>query len=256
MLNVSSDAAWEKYGEVDPYYGVVSHDRFHAGKLDQDAFSDFFRSGEEHVASVLDAVRGHLDPDFAPSRTLDFGCGVGRLVVPLARLGGHVTGVDVSEGMLREAAANCARLGAHDVALVRSDDRLSAVRGTFDFIHSFIVFQHIPPARGMAIARSMLDRLEPGGAGALHFTYSRRASLARRGVSWMRRTVPFANVAVNLAQGKPWSLPLMQMHSYPLDRLFGLLVEHGCGDAYVQQTDHGGYLGAMLFFRKSAAAAA
>jgi len=126
----------------------------------------------------------------------------------------------------------------------------------FDFVHSFIVFQHIPPARGMVIVRSLLERLEPGGVGALHFTYSRRASLARRSVSWMRRTVPLANSVVNVAQGKPWTYPLMQMHSYRLERLLELLDEHGCRELYLQQTDHGGYLGAMLFFRKSPAAAA
>jgi SAM-dependent methyltransferase len=256
MLNLSSDAAWKKFGSIDPYYGVVSHDRFHAGRMDQEAYTDFFRSGEEHVASVLDRVRRHLAPAFRPDRMLDFGCGVGRLVVPLARLGGRVTGVDVSEGMLREAAANCERQGLSNVELVRSDDRLSAVQGTFDFVHSFIVFQHIPPARGMAIVRSLLARLEEGGVGALHFTYARRASLARRGVSWMRRTVPFANSVVNLAQGKPWAYPLMQMHSYDLNRLLELLNEHGCPETYLYQTDHGGYLGAMLFFRKSAAAGA
>lgn len=252
MLNVRSDAAWEKYGEVDPYFGVVSHEKFRSDRLDGSAYEEFFRSGEEHVEAVLRTIREHLDPGFRPERVLDFGCGVGRLLVPLARTGAAAVGVDVSEGMLKEARKNCDAFSLGGVELVRSDDRLSRVEGSFDFVHSYIVFQHVPPRRGVAILRALVERLREGGVGALHFTYARRAPRVRRTVNWMRRNVPLVNQVVNLAQRRPLLYPLMQMHNYRLDRIFRVLQETGCHHSYVRFTDHGGHLGVMLYFQKRA----
>ena len=116
-------------------------------------------------------MRARLGADFQPRRVLDFGCGVGRLVLPLSRLCEEVVGVDVAEAMLSEAAANCRQAGATNVRLIRGDDRLSGVTGPFDFIHSFIVFQHVPVQRGLVLLERLLDLLAPDGVGALHFTY-------------------------------------------------------------------------------------
>src|SRR5260370_4482580 len=50
-----------------------------------------------------------------------------------------VTGVDVSDAMLKEARGRLKALGLAGVSLIRGDDDLSAVAGAFDFVHSFIV---------------------------------------------------------------------------------------------------------------------
>lgn len=250
MLMEKTDRAWERYGEVDPYFGVCSHDQYLSENLDAGAYAEFFRSGEEHVDFILRTIRHHVSADFHPGRALDFGCGVGRLVVPLAGVCREVVGVDVSEAMLREARANCERHAVGNAELVRSDDALSRVTGRFDLIHSVIVFQHIPPRRGMAILRQLVGRLAENGVGALHFTYGRNASTARKVVHWTRKHVPLANAAVNLAQGRSLGYPMMQMNNYSLNRIFGVLQETGCGDVYAHLTDHGGHLGAILFFRK------
>ena len=59
----------------------------------------------------MDEITRHVDPTFAPSRTLDFGCGVGRVAIPLARRFEHVVGLDVSPGMLTRAAEAAQRQG-------------------------------------------------------------------------------------------------------------------------------------------------
>lgn len=253
MLGGNSDAAWERYGRADPYFGVVAHDRFHGERLDEDARAEFFRSGEEHIRSVLETVHRRIDPTFMPTRALDFGCGVGRLILPLSHACTRVVGADVSDSMLREARRNCEARSITNVELVRSDDRLSAVTGDFDFIHSFIVFQHIPPERGVVILRAMMDRLVDGGVGVLHFTYARRAPALRRLVHRMRKSVPLVNGIVNIVQGRSFLYPMMQMNHYSLNRVFSVLDESGCGGAYARFTDHGGHLGAILFFQKNAA---
>jgi SAM-dependent methyltransferase len=250
MVMRGSDAAWNRYGEIDPYFGVVSHDRFRRENLDDTAIAEFFRSGQTHVDWLVRTIRNRVDEAFTPRRTLDFGCGVGRLLIPLARLCHQVVGVDVSEGMLQEATRNCASHGAFNVNVARSDDRLSLVDGTFDFVHSWIVFQHIPPRRGMVILREIVGRLEHGGVGALHFTYHSTAPRSQRARAWLRSRVPGVNALVNLGRGRPPSYPVMQMNAYDLNRIVALLQSVGCEQVHAHFTDHGGHLGAILVFRK------
>lgn len=245
-----SDAAWNRYGDIDPYFGVLRHDRFHRDRLDDVAIAEFFQSGEAHVDWLLRAIRDGVDEAFAPRRVLDFGCGVGRLLIPLARVSGRVVGVDISEGMLREARHNCASRGVVNVDLALSDDGLSGVEGTFDLIHSWIVFQHILPRRGMLIFQELFRRLDRGGVGALHFTYRSTASRSRRSIGWLRSRMPGVNVLVNIAQRRPPSYPLMQMHAYDLNRIVARLHAAGCDRIHAHLTDHGGHLGVMLMFQK------
>ena len=250
MVRRGSDAAWTRYGELDPYFGVVSHDRFRRENLDDTAVAEFFRSGQTHVDWLVRTIRDRVDETFAPRRTLDFGCGVGRLLIPLARISHKVVGVDVSEGMLHEARRNCTSQGMLNVELARSDDRLSRVGGTFDFVHSWIVFQHIPPRRGMALLQEIVGRLEVGGIGALHFTYASTAPRSQRARAWLRSRGPGVNALVNLARGRSPSYPVMQMNAYDLNRIGALLQGAGCDRLHAHFTDHGGHLGAILVFRK------
>jgi SAM-dependent methyltransferase len=243
-------ALWRRHGRTDPYYGVLNTDAFRGEQLDRPARDAFFASGEADVARTLDAIRRHVAPGFRPTRALDFGCGVGRLVIPLARVAEEVVGVDVAPEMIAEAQRNCAAFGVANARFALSDPRLSAVDGTFDLVHSYIVFQHIPPAQGEPILHALLERLRAGGVGALHFTYARRAPWWRRTVHWLRRSVPPTNAAVNLLQGRPAGAPMFPMYEYRLDRLLDALRDHGCASIHARLTDHGGHLGAVLSFRK------
>lgn len=244
-----AERTWRPLGERDPYFAVCNEPQYRAGTLDAAARAEFFASGEQHVAWVDAFVRSTVAPNFAPRRALDFGCGVGRLTLPLGNRAAEVVGCDVSVGMLAEAERNRAEAGLSNVRFARSDDQLGDVTGTFDFIHSFIVFQHIPTARGLAIAAALVDRLRPGGVGALHFTYRRAAPAWRRAVHHLRRAVPGVNAVVNLAQRRPVDEPMFPMYEYPLHALFDLVTARGCGRVHVAFTDHGGHLGALLVFR-------
>lgn len=254
MFVGNSDAAWERYGKLNPYFGVCTQEKYKSKNLNESALEEFFQSGEEQIKSVFDIVQERVDRNFRPTRALDFGCGVGRLTIPLARVCHSVVGVDASESMLNEARKNCLR--NNDVANVywiRSDDKLSKVSGTFDFVLSLIVFQHIPPPRGEMILKSIVDRLDPGGVGVLHFTYSSRVPRVAflRAVQWVRRYVPLANNFVNLTvRKKPFFYPLMQWHNYNLNNILLILQEKSCELSYLIFTNHGGHLGVILFFQK------
>jgi ubiquinone/menaquinone biosynthesis C-methylase UbiE len=255
MLINDSDRTWEYYGRNDPYFGVLTDAHFRREELGVDSRNQFFDCGRRHVDSVLEAARRELDPEFRPSRALDFGCGVGRLAIPLGKLCDSVVGIDVADSMLEEARKNCRAHGLSNVTFVKSDDTLSQCEGPFDFVHSIIVFQHIPPGRGEAILGRLVELLRPGGIGALHFTYAFRAPRSRRLLLEAYRAVPLLYGLRNLAKRRPFSEPLMQMNEYDLNRLFAILQERGAHRVRVHFTrtcvfGHPFY-GAVLLFQKA-----
>jgi SAM-dependent methyltransferase len=256
MNTHDSDRAWEYYGKTDPYFGVLTHDSFRSRKLTEDAKSVFFDSGKRYVDFVLSTVRDHLDASFQPTNGLDFGCGVGRLTIPLAAFCGSMVGVDVSDSMLAEATKNCLEQGVSNTTFVKSDDELSKVSGPLDFVHSFIVFQHIPRRRGEAILKRLIDLLRDDGIGALHFTcsWSSKAPLARRLLAEAYRSIPPLYGIRNLLKGRPVREPMMQMNRYDLNRILRILQESGCHRVQVRFTETGYYgqafYGVLLFFQK------
>lgn len=254
-MTANSDKAWEFFGKNDPYFGVITSDKYHLENLNDDHLSAFFASGQAHIESVMSTVRTHLDSDFVPRRALDFGCGVGRLVLPLTSLCETVTGVDVSTSMLATAERICRERNVANAAFVESDDGLSRISERFNFIHSYIVFQHIPCGRGYRIFSRLIDLLEENGVGALHFTVFRKSSAGDRFLYWGRKSVPLVNGLYNLLRlGKSFNHPLMQMNEYSLRRLLLILNEKGCHHVYIRFSDHSSprtnIYGVMLFFQK------
>jgi len=247
--DTSTDRDWELYGRTDPYFGVLADDKFHLANLTEERRAEFFASGEEYLQGVLGFVRRHIDGSFEPSRALDFGCGVGRVLIPLARKAQRAVGVDVSESMLAEARANCEARGISNVDLVLSDDALSRLAGEYDFIHSVIVFQHIPAERGTVIFGNLLKRLRPDGVGVVHLTYAKTYKI-RKLVPWIKRHVPLARMAVDLIRRGRLRSPEMRMVDYDLSRILAILKAENVEQVHAELTDHGGNLGAILFFRK------
>jgi len=95
------------------------------------------------------------------TRALDFGCGTGRSTRLLRKLGFDVTGVDVSEDMLR-IARGIDPLG--DYRLVPGDNFSELEVGTFDLVLSAFTFDNIPGALKVKIFRDLGRLLTPSGA--------------------------------------------------------------------------------------------
>ena len=250
MVGDDTDLAWKRYGRVDPYFGVLSHPRFRNAAKPGPERTEFFQSGESHIQSVL-ATAHTMFPQVTPQRAVDYGCGVGRLVIPLARQLSEVVGVDISESMIAEARRNCTEAGIANVDFALADDNLSALPGQFDLIHSYIVFQHVPVSRGLRIFRELLNRLTEGGIGIVHFTYANANKVGRRGTYLLRKWVPGAHELLEVLRGRPPG-PHMQLNLYPLDKLLAMLQESGCHEVGIRFSNHGDFYGVLLFFRRAA----
>jgi 2-polyprenyl-3-methyl-5-hydroxy-6-metoxy-1,4-benzoquinol methylase len=242
--DMSTDVAWEEWGRRDPYFGVITNPKFRRNGLNEDAKREFFGDGETLVNYLLATIHRHIDPQFTPKKILDFGCGVGRLLVPFARVAEEVVGLDVSPAMLEEARRNCEERHLRNVRLLPSDDDLSALSGSFDLIHSFIVFQHIPIRRGRAIFGKLLQHLRPGGVGAIHMTYSKTRFGSTHGVAPLESPSPAPTPQAIPAEADPE----MQMNPYNMNEILFLLQCVGVQRTYVEFSDHGGELGVFLFF--------
>ncbi|MBC2732822.1 MAG: class I SAM-dependent methyltransferase [Desulfobacteraceae bacterium] len=220
---MGTDKDWEKWGATDPYFGVLSSEQFRADKINKSVKDQFFDSGKRHVKRVIETIREHFDPKFSPISALDFGCGVGRLVIPLAGLANEVVGVDVSPSMLSEAAKNCELANVRNVTFIQLKD-LSNVTGQFDLVHSYIVFQHISWIRGRILIQTLSERVQPGGYIAIHVFTSCNAPKLIRALVRLRYIFPPFNWLRNIAKGRPAFEPAMQLHTYDLSTIKSDLV--------------------------------
>jgi len=94
------------------------------------------------------------------TRALDFGCGTGRSTRFLRKLGFDVTGVDVSENMLRIARGIDP---SGDYRLVPRDNFDEFRAGTFDLVLSAFTFDNIPGTLKTIIFRDLGKLLSPTG---------------------------------------------------------------------------------------------
>ena len=65
------------------------------------------------------------------------------MLVPLAGRFDEVVGLDISEGMMREARENVSGFGRENVSIRNSDDDLSQADGKFDLGQRFLGSNHI-----------------------------------------------------------------------------------------------------------------
>jgi SAM-dependent methyltransferase len=260
LASSRTDRDWEKWGKQNPYFGVISWPKFLNANLDEESLQEFFATGERHVEHVYSVIRAKIRQDFQPIRVLDYGCGVGRLVIPFAKRAGEVIGVDVSFDMLECARENCNKFGAGSAHLLHTDEVELLKPATFDLVHSFIVFQHIPTDRGDLILRKLITLLAEGGVGAIHLTYSNPRSESRspirRGIKALLKRVGFQRLGLvhgllNLREHRRFSAPRMEVNSYSMNRIFNILFDAHCSDLHIEFSDHGGIRGAMLYFVKS-----
>ena len=245
-----TDRDWRALGNNDPYYAVLTDDPYMSTRLTEDNMVEFMTTGRAYFDELARTMQSYgVGAAGSFERSLDFGCGVGRVTLPIAERSAFTMGVDVSEGMLREARRNANLAGSH-ARFVQASDRLCFLEDSFDFVHSFIVLQHIHPARGLAILDQLAACLRNSGVGAIHLTYLDHLTMPQRIRYWLYRHVPGLWWAKNTILRAP-RRPLIRMYNYNLADVFGVLRKAGCHRVTVRFTDHGGHQGVILLFEKT-----
>ncbi|MCX6026264.1 MAG: class I SAM-dependent methyltransferase [Chloroflexi bacterium] len=104
---------------------------YHAPRYLENAFTKDTLAEVDFLVEELDLPPG--------SSILDVGCGTGRHAVELARHGYRLTGVDISDGML-EQAARAAREAGVEVEWVHADaGRYTAARTPLTLVETYIM---------------------------------------------------------------------------------------------------------------------
>lgn len=154
---------WTKLGEADPYWSVLTDDKYRTKSIDAAAIDEFHASGEQS-ARLIDVHAARTGLATPGGTCLELGCGVGRITRFLAGRFDRVIAVDISPGNL----ALCERYMA-DQGITNVETRL--VRGLddfphlpeHDFLYSMIVLQHNSPPVQYRILQDLLPRLRLGG---------------------------------------------------------------------------------------------
>lgn len=240
---ISTDKAWEKFGKLDPYFGVLADERFASANIEENR-DLFFATGRSSVAHILEQYRDHFG-DLPRGSALDFGCGVGRLTFPLAEQFSSVLGLDIAPSMLAEARSNAKRLKVTNAQFALADDRLTNAPGEFDFVTSYIVLQHIPVRRGLPILSRLVGKVRRGGGFHLHISI-RTDSLASRSLWWASHHIPGVKTWQNIFAGRTWNAPAMQMNNYSLNRIVVQLADQGISNLFLSTEHHAKFLTCSL----------
>jgi SAM-dependent methyltransferase len=154
---------FSEYGVSDPYWSVLTNDRFRMDQVDAN-MKEFFETGRQSAELLTHALtRNGIDP-LSIQSVLELGCGVGRVTVHLASQFSRVIGVDISPGHLEAARQAATSFEKTNIELVHLP-RIEAVHDLprVDCLYTVIVLQHNPPPVIRVMLEGLLDRVNPGG---------------------------------------------------------------------------------------------
>jgi SAM-dependent methyltransferase len=176
---------WEDMGELDPCWAILTEPGTKHGNWD---IEEFFETGRCEISGLM-SVAERLGLPRQHDWALDFGCGVGRLTRALALHFQNVVGIDISQSMLRRAAAlnpdtNCQ-------FLLNDSETLPFPSRRFDLIYTALVLQHVPSQDSIRRYIAELVRvLKTGGLLVMQLPndvpFRRRLQARPRLYAWLR----------------------------------------------------------------------
>jgi SAM-dependent methyltransferase len=152
---------WEDLAQVDPLWAIASAPGKRFGRTDREAF---YASGERKVQGLMERLDG-LGLPTAYGRALDFGCGAGRITLPLADRFEQVVGVDIAPTMLDLAHERAAERPGVEFRLDADGDQSALAGESFDLVYTGLVLQHLPTSEdALACLGRLAAAVAPGGA--------------------------------------------------------------------------------------------
>lgn len=161
---------WTALGEAEPYWSVLTAERFRVSAIHDAGNLDDFRATGLREAGLIDVFAARTGVSPRGGLCVELGCGVGRVTRHLAERFDRVIGLDISPGNLARCEAYMAEAGVTNVQTrpIRAMDDFSAFDGS-DFFYSIISLQHSPPPLQKAILRRAMQGLRPGGIMLIQF---------------------------------------------------------------------------------------
>jgi SAM-dependent methyltransferase len=209
---------WESLGNKRPFYSVLTEDRYLPSRFG-DFASNFWQSGEVEALDLVGHIASLGLVQLKDAVVLEFGCGVGRVAIPLAAIARSVVAYDISERHLEIARKRATALGRANMQIMAIGDGLPDFEPC-DVFYSRLVLQHNPPPIIGEVTRRLIRSLKRGGVGVFQVpTYC-------VGYHFSTREALRSQIKLD-----------MDMHCYPQASLFSLIADEGARLIEVRDDD-------------------
>jgi SAM-dependent methyltransferase len=159
---------WELLAKSDPLWAILSAPEKKGNKWDID---EFLQTGEREINTLMD----YLTETFSfkvRRKALDFGCGIGRLTLPLAHYFDHVVGIDISDTMISMAQDLLNRrdynIKEKIEYVLNKSNTIPFEDNKFDLVYSSIVLQHMHKKIALSYISEFVRILEKKGFAVFH----------------------------------------------------------------------------------------
>jgi len=215
-------AAWSHLGMTKPHFSVLTNKQFLPENIDEN-IDKFWASGEVESVQVEGMLARHNFTSLSTKICVEFGCGVGRVTMGLARRFAQVHCYDISQGHLALAEQRAQDVGVSNCRFHLCSDNLLNPLAACDFFYSRIVFQHNPPPIIHQLIRNALRSLKPDGIAIFQVpTYCIDYHYSIR--EWLAADHELA----------------MQMHCLPQQVIFSIITDENCELLEVREDNYTG----------------
>lgn len=127
---------WDKYAQENPEHFILTEKKTWDPK-------EFFLTGKKDAECFMNILSEILPSSVPRGRMCEIGCGIGRMSIHFSDYFEEVFAIDVSQVMIEKA--HKLHKEKQNVHFVKNDgSHIPFQDQYFDFIFSFLVFQHIP----------------------------------------------------------------------------------------------------------------
>lgn len=178
-LDDKAQTFWDRHARHDPLWAILS-DPTKTGRRWE--LRSFLETGKREVSLLMYQLRA-LNIDIDRKAALDFGCGVGRLTLPLAAYFDRVVGLDISPEMIR--LANAINGCPDRVQYVHNacSELPGLATGEFTLMYSNVVLQHIEPDIALRYLGELFRVVARGGVLVFQLPSHRRSPNDRQSAS-------------------------------------------------------------------------
>jgi len=117
------------------------HARFWIDTQNYQTEEMFAQSGQRTAQALLEALNGLHQPSW---KVLDIGCGIGRVLKPLAKHFDALVGVDVSSAMIAQSKVWLSEYPHITTFETSGGDLREFEQNAFNLVYSYVAFQHMP----------------------------------------------------------------------------------------------------------------
>ena len=172
------------------------------------------------IAEFLGDLRG--------KRVIEYGCGLGKLTVLLARSGAEVTAFDISSGSIETTRERARLTGVEDriTLTVAAGEQLPFDDASFDIAVGKAVLHHLDPVTG---SRELARVLRPGGRAAFSEPLGTNPIVvfAREHLPYPHKHERGADIPLRMSDVEAWMAPFSEAHIQGVQLLS--MVERGFG---------------------------